>query len=293
MKLCYKLLERNVTKSGFGSSCHAHIGFLIEAAGLVLSNCWNLQLTSKNLSKSYFAFEGRRTGFKSSPVNWALFTRDLESSTRIFNAILNHERHSFKSQEITAAVYTVMSACCSAIEVATKSGRKRRRIFEWLCAAVLQAALKTKLERADLLLNIGLKGELPTDFVFDLGIDKPKLHFPVKTSTRDKSARILTYLRALDGAYGVAGRFLAMPIIFDETKLDAEKFEVIEICPRRQWQLYQLHGANLWNVCYLDAPPLYVGLNSAASSVKVLTIGDLLQEGGPIDQLLLGPCFET
>ncbi len=280
-----------MTESGFGTSCHAHIGFLIEAAGLVLSNCWNLQLNSKNSSNSYFAFESRRTGYKSCPVNSILFTRELERSTQIFNAILNYERHSFKSQEITSAVYTVIIACCSAIEVTTNSGRKRREIFEWLCAALLQAALKVEPDRAYWLLNIGVKGMLPTDYIFDLGSDKPKLHFPVKISSRHKITQILTYLRALDGVYSV-GKFLAMPIILDETKLDTRKNEVIESCQRRQWQLYQLHGVSLWSVCYLDAPALYLNLNSVSSPVKILTIGDLLQEGGQIDQLLQGHGLE-
>ncbi len=291
MKLCYKLLKRNVTKSGFGTSCHAHIGFLIEAAGLVLSNCWNLQLNSKNSSNSYFAFESRRTGYKSCPVNSILFSRELERSTRIFNSILNSERHSLKSQEITSAVYTVMIACCAAIEVTTNSSRKRREIFEWLCAALVQAVLKVETEKAYWLLNIGVKGMLPTDFIFDLGSDKPRLHFPVKISSRDKSTQILTYLRTLDGVYGV-NKFLTMPIILDETKLDTMKNEVIESCPRRQWQLYQLHGVSLWNVYYLDAPALYLNLNSVSSPVKVLTIDDLLQEGGQIDQLLQGHGLE-
>lgn len=61
-----------------------------------------------------------------------------------------------------------------------------------------------------------------------------------------------------------------MPIILDETKLDAKKFEAIEICPRRQWQLYQLHGASLWKVCYLDAPALSVGLNLVFPPVQVV-----------------------
>lgn len=292
MRICYKLLERNVNRFGFGASCHAHIGFLIEASELVLSDCLNLQLTSKNLAKSYIAFENKRTGFKSSPVNTTLFSRDLEKSTRTFNSILNSERHQFRSHEITSAVYTVIIACCSAIEITTKSGRKRQKIFEWLCAALIQAALKAEPEKAYWLLNIGLKGILPTDFIFDLGSAKPKLHFPVKTSSRDKSTHILAYLNALDGVYGV-GKFLVTPIIFDEIKFDEKKLEVVEMCPRRQWQLYQLYGASLWNVCYLDAPPLYLNLNSMSSQVKVLTIGDLLLEGGRIDQLLQGHGLDT
>lgn len=77
-----------------------------------------------------------------------------------------------------------------------------------------------------------------------------------------------------------------MPIILDETKLDAKKFEAIEICPRRQWQLYQLHGASLWKVCYLDVPVEYLKLNTVFPPVHVVTVGDILARGGAIDILL-------
>ena len=77
-----------------------------------------------------------------------------------------------------------------------------------------------------------------------------------------------------------------MPIILDETKLDAEKFEGIEFCPRRQGQPYQLHGTSLWSVCYLDPPAIYFGLNSLFPPVHMVTIGDILAGDGAIDILL-------
>lgn len=98
-----------------------------------------------------------------------LFSRELEKSTHIFSAILNHEGQSFKPQDITSAVYTVIVACCSAIDITINSSRVRQQVFEWLCAALMQAVMKAEPQRADWSLNIDLKGKLPTDFIFDLG----------------------------------------------------------------------------------------------------------------------------
>jgi len=109
--------------------------------------------------------------------------------------------------------------------------------------------------------------------VFDLGEEKPKFHLPVKTSTRERIIQVWAHQRVLDGVYGV-GRFLAMPIILTETKLDSKKLEVVEICLPWQWRLYQMHIAVLWNVCYLDAPNAYLDLDTKFPRIGVSTLGD-------------------
>lgn len=176
--------------------------------------------------------------------------------------------------------------CCAGRDVASDGDQKTPgTIFEWLCAAVVQAALNVAPKRALPVLNLDLNGELPTDFVFDLGEEKPKFHLPVKTSTRERIIQVWAHQRVLDGVYGV-GRFLAMPVILTETKLDAKKLEVVEICLPWQWRLYQMHVSNLWNVCYLDAPAAYLELDKKFPRIGVATIGDVLKKGGRLDALL-------
>jgi len=121
--------------------------------------------------------------------------------------------------------------------------------------------------------------------VFDLGEEKPKFHLPVKTSTRERIIQVWAHQRVLDGVYGV-GRFLAMPIILTETKLDSKKLEVVEICLPWQWRLYQMHIAVLWNVCYLDAPNAYLDLDTKFPRIGVSTLGDALKKDGGLDELL-------
>jgi hypothetical protein len=94
---------------------------------------------------------------------------------------------------------------------------------------IMQGTLKVEPTRLLPVLKLDLKGSLPTDFIFDLGSEKPKFHLPVKTSTRERIIQVWAHQRVLDGVYGV-GRFLAIPFILTETKLDAIKREVSEIC---------------------------------------------------------------
>ncbi|MCX6879535.1 MAG: hypothetical protein NTW21_37880 [Verrucomicrobia bacterium] len=285
MKTAYKDLQQKVNRCGFGPECHSSIRAMIKAADTVLSKCDRLPLTSTIPGKAYFALEGK-SGLRSRPINSSLFASLQESADRFLD-ILNGNRRAHSSDDITAAVYTVAVACCAAIDVISKSDRKTQgTLFEWLCAALIRATLRVCPTRSLEVLNLDLRGKLPTDFIFDMGSEKPKFHLPVKTSTRERIIQVWAHQRVLDGVYG-AGRFLAMPIILTETKLDAKTLAVTEICLPWQWRLYQMHIASLWNVCYLDAPGEYLKLNNVFPPVRVVTIGDMLAKDGHIEQLLL------
>ena len=284
MKPAYDALKQVVNRSGFGSECHLLIKTLVKASAQELKKCKRLPLVSKVAEKSYFAFKlGKR---RSRPVNADLFDVRSTEALKIFQGILNGNRHHFSSEEITRSIYTVAMTCCAGRDVTSDNDQKTPgTMFEWLCAAAVQAALNVAPKRSLPVLNLDLRGELPTDFVFDLGEEKPKFHLPVKTSTRERIIQVWAHQRVLDGVYGV-GRFLAMPIILTETKLDAKKLEVVEICLPWQWRLYQMHIANLWNVCYLDAPAAYLELDAKFPRIGVATIGDVLKKGGRLDALL-------
>lgn len=285
MKTAYKTLQKLLSKQGFGRESHVLIGEMFSAAGNELTKCQRLPLISMVEGKSYFSFESP-SGLRSRPVNIELFEPKPEISFRVFQDILEGNRHQWKAADITKSLYSVALTCCAAIDVLSASDRKTQgTIFEWLCAAVMQATLKVVPARSLVVLNLDLKGNLPTDFVFDLGSEKPKFHLPVKTSTRERIIQVWAHQRVLDGVYGV-GRFLAMPMILTETKLDTKKLEVTEICLPWQWRLYQMHIANLWNVCYLDAPEAYLKLDSVFPRVGVVTIGEMLASGGRLDELL-------
>jgi hypothetical protein len=284
MKKAYEALKKEVNRKGFGPGCHLLIEKLFEAARDELSGCERLQLVSKVAGKSYFSFV--RGANPSRPVNSGLFEDDADKAFDAFRLILQGKRHDVASIDITRSIYIVAMTCCAGRDVASRGDQKTPgTMFEWLCAAVIQASLNVTPRRSLPVLNLDMKGDLPTDFVFDLGDEKPKFHLPVKTSTRERIIQVWAHQRVLDGVYGV-GRFLAMPVILTETKLDSKNLEVVEICLPWQWRLYQMHVANLWNVCYLDAPNAYLELDTKFPRIGVSTLGDLLKKDGRLDDLL-------
>lgn len=165
-----------------------------------------------------------KKGLRSRPIIIDLFESDPENTFSHFHQLLSGERHSLGAGEITRCFCSVAIACCSAIDVLSASDRKTQgTIFEWLCAAAIQSALNVEPRRSLPVLNLDLQGNLPTDFIFDLGQEKLKFHLPVKTSTRERIIQVRAHQGVLDGVCG-AGRFLAMPLILTETKLDSKKF---------------------------------------------------------------------
>jgi len=293
MKKAYDALKKEVNRksskdgvkrSGFEPKCHPLIESLYMAAKQELAICERLSLDSKVEGKTYFAFE--KNGVRSRPINIELFDNGNDQAFDIFRQLIEGKRHQLASDTMTRSVYIVAMTCCAGKDVSSRGDQKTPgTIFEWLCAAVFQACLNVTPVRALPVLNLDLKGDLPTDFVFDLGEEKPKFHLPVKTSTRERIIQVWAHQRVLDGVYGV-GRFLGMPIILTETKLDSKNLEVVEICLPFQWRLYQMHIANLWNVCYLDAPSSYLELDTKFPRIGVSTLGDALEKGGRLDELL-------
>ena len=280
-----KASKRGGPADGFGSGSHPLIRNLLDAARTELAECERLSLNSKVAGKSYFAFVGDKR--KSRPINVELFGNGERDAFEVFGEILEGRRHDLSSDLMTRSIYEVAMTCCAARDISSSGDQKTPgTIFEWLCAAIVQACLNVIPTRALPVLNLDLKGDLPTDFVFDMGMEKPKFHLPVKTSTRERIIQVWAHQRVLDGVYGV-GRFLAMPIILTETKLDSKKLEVVEICLPWQWRLYQMHVATLWNVCYLDAPASYLELDTKFPRVGVSTLGDFLVKGGRLDELLI------
>jgi hypothetical protein len=89
--------------------------------------------------------------------------------------------------------------------------------------------------------------------------------------------QVWAHQRVLDGVFGT-GRFLGTPVILAETKTDATKKEVIEICLPEQWRIYQMHIAQLKRIYYLDVPATYVKLNDVFPPITVKSFGHFFFE---------------
>lgn len=126
---------------------------------------------------------------------------------------------------------------------------------------------------------VELDGEsisLPTDFIFNLGPGKPKLHIPVKTSTRERVVEVWAQQRILDGAFGV-GRFFCLLTCIGETNL-GKNMSIDITCVPNQWMNYQLFVAQITRAYYLDMPEKYRELNDRFPKIHVKEFGEYFHE---------------
>jgi hypothetical protein len=240
-------------------------------------------LISNVPNKEYFAFMANAK--TSRAVNKSLYISRKSVVTiwnKLSNAITENNFRNISSEEINKAVYTAAIAFCACIDLLKVGDQKTPgTFFEYLIGHLFSRRLgKNPTKRLEVL-NLDRTLTLPTDYVFNLGVDRPKFHLPIKTSTRERVIQVWAHQRVLDGAYGT-GRFLGTPVILTETKLDKKKREVVEICLPDQWRIYQMHIAQLKRIYYLDIPDAYEKLNRVFPPLNVRSFGDFFYE---VDEL--------
>src|SRR5207249_4963627 len=118
----------------------------------------------------------------------------------------------------------------------------------------------------------------PTDYVFDLGSDSPKIHLPIKTSTRERVVQAWVHQLVLERIFG-ANAYRGMLVVVGETKRDTKTNAVIEICIPGQLKLFQSRLVRLDRIYYLDPPAPYLALAAAKPTpVDVRPFGDFFSE---------------
>jgi hypothetical protein len=245
-----------------------------------LSSDERIPLVSLVPAKSYFAF--RRPSILSRPANAALFENEparQEALLRIFDEWRFTE---VDATEATRALYLVAMSFFAANDLRSPGDQKTPGTFFEIFVGHLMATMLGVNPRNTIeVLNLDMKGSLPTDFIFDLGAKGKKFHVPVKTSTRERVIQVWAHQRVLDGIYGV-GRYAGVLVAGAETKLDRKKLEVVEICLPDQWRVYQMFIARLERVYYLDVPTKYATLNEGYPTIDVRPLGKIFSE---LDQL--------
>jgi hypothetical protein len=236
-------------------------------------------LISMVSNKTYFAFKANNKTSRAVNNSLYLSKKTLNSGLNKFcKALATQEYASIDSAEITKVLYTVSIAFCACIDLLKEGDQKTPgTFFEYLIGHVYSSRIETNPTKRLDVLNLDLKSSLPTDFVFNLGVDRPKFHLPIKTSTRERVIQVWAHQRVLDGVYGT-GRFLGTPVILTETKTDKKKREVVEICLPDQWRIYQMHIAQLKRIYYLDVPDAYRKLNEIFPPINVRPFGDFFFE---------------
>lgn len=238
-----------------------------------------LRLVSKVPDKEYFAFKyGQRI---SRAINAELFLPPSEAMSGWEELLTSFDSDNYSTLDpvaVTRAIYTAAISFCACIDVVKDGDQKTPgTFFEYLIGHTYARRLGMNPTKKIDVLNLDMKSSLPTDFVFNLGIDKPKFHLPIKTSTRERIIQVWAHQRVLDGVYGT-GRFLGTPVVLTETKTGKRKREVVEICLPDQWRIYQMHIAQLKRIYYLDLPVAYAKLNDLFPPIHVRPFGEFFIE---------------
>jgi hypothetical protein len=183
--------------------------------------------------------------------------------------------------DLEKTLYSMAISFCASIDLLKKGDQQTPGTFFGKFVAFFFAAqLGVEPLHYVRLMNYdepGIITKLQTDLIFDLGKKKQKFHVPVKTSTRERAIMLWAHQKLVDGAYGV-GRFMGTPVLLAETKTDAEKKEVVEICLADQWRVYQLYISRLKRIYYLDLPEAYRLLNSEFPPIHVKPFAEFFLE---------------
>lgn len=243
---------------------------------LLTAECEQVSLISEVPGKEYVAFKiGTQL---SRPVNRASFIPSREEMTRRWTSFNPRGLTAMSVDQATNTIYTLAMSFCAANDV-LKSGDKQTpgRYFEILNAHIFANAFAVSPRREIDVLHVDDDpATLPTDYIFDLGAERPKFHVPVKTSTRERVIQVWAHQRVLNGVYG-ENRYVGMLVVLNETKLDRRTLRVIEICLPEQWKLYQRFIARLERIYYLDPPQAYLGL-TGFPQITVKKLGEFFVE---------------
>jgi hypothetical protein len=271
----YKELRKLVGMNMIQSDATLNVIMDIYAACQgTLSKSARINLNSKIAGKEYFSF-AEKSGI-SRAINYALYSEGVNCVDSFFVALKRNTYSS--SRQITSACYAIAISFCAIIDMSAIGNQKTHgTFFEYFIGHLFSRRIGVLPTRELPVLNLGMSGTLPTDFIFDLGIDKLKFHVPVKLSTRERVIQVWAHQRVLDGVYGM-GRFLGTLVCLCETKTDKGKGDVVEICLPFQWQLYQMFISQLTRIYYLDLPNAYASLNFKFPKIKVCPFGDFFLE---------------
>lgn len=263
-----------------GDETSAKLTSLIVASRGYLATVDKAPLISRVQNKSYFMFSDSARSKTSRPVNEALYLDDLESDE--IRRVMNCDIAGLTADHLTAVIYTCAIAYCCSADLLKRSDQKTPgTYFEFLIGHLVARMLRVNPEKQITVPTLEMTITLPTDFVFDLGPGKNRVHLPIKTSTRERVVQVWAHQRVLDGMHGV-GRFKGVLAVLAETNKQAE-VSVVEVCLPNQWIAYQMYIARMFRVYYLDLPERYVALKDRYPFIQVKQFGDFFFEVDKIE----------
>ncbi len=235
-------------------------------------------LTSLVPGKEYFAYSETRPKVRSSRgINRELFTPDVDHVVNTIAALLAGDVPD-DPLDLHTALYTAAIALPAAIDV-TKDGDKKSpgTYLEILVGQLVATMFQTQPTKSVVAPTLDLEISLPTDFVFDLGPNKSRIHLPVKASTRERVIQVWAHQRVLDGMHGV-NRFRGLLVVLAETNRQSVNNSITEVCLPKQWTAYQMYIAQLHRVYYFDVPDKYKTLRDNYPFLEVKSFADFFYE---------------
>lgn len=274
--IAYARLQKGFGKDVRGAANRALLTECVHSALRSMQDRERIALKSMVPGKEYFAFAGKKK--TSRAVNNALYVGTAKDWDTFCACLDDDNLNALPPETITKTIYSAAIAFCCHVDLHKDGDQKTPgTFFEYIIGHLFAWRLGVNPTNRLPVLNLDMETTLPTDFVFNLGKDRPKFHLPIKISTRERVIQVWAHQRVLDGVYGT-GRFLGTPVILTETKTDQRKREVIEICLPDQWRIYQMHIAQLKRIYYLDVPVSYDKLNAVFPPLNVKPFGRFFAE---------------
>lgn len=268
----YTALKTAAKKDLAGDPTTVLIAELVKESLKFLSACSLTELESEVAGKQYFSFS---KGSKiSRPVLKSLWSSELMP----FDKFISGSYRDLSAAKIDKLLYTMAMSFCCANDLQKQGDKKTpATFFECFIGNIFARELGVSPRQRVDVLNLDMKATLPTDYLFDLGAEKCRIHLPIKLSTRERVVQIWAHQRVLDGVYGV-GRFRGILVVGAETKLDARTLKVTEICLPDQWKVYQMFISQLKRVYYLDVPRRYLIMSKAYPYIQVKPLSAFFHE---------------
>ncbi|MFL1484733.1 hypothetical protein [Marinobacter sp. LN3S78] len=251
-----------------------------EAAKFAAEELTIEEVNSKVPGKRYGVLRRPSDGKRSRPINLdrynALLAEDFLKSKGLADI------EDLEANERSCLLYSMVMSFCAANDI-LKSGDKKSpgTFFEIFVGHLFSAKYDLNPMKHIQVLNLDADSKLPTDFIFDLGPEKSKIHLPIKLSTRERVVQVWAHQRVLDGVFGTE-RFKGVLVILAETNYQGKDNSVVEVCLPQQWAVYQMFIARMFRVYYLDVPEKYRSLSKQYPFIQVRDFADFFDEADKI-----------
>jgi hypothetical protein len=236
----------------------------------ILRRAHRVPLVSQT-GKRFFSFRG---GLQSRPVNADLYVDDVRTFERCLAAFRNGFADS-TGEDIIRSTYSIAYSVFAAHDIHDVGRKASATFFEILIGHIVSRAIGVPPRDRVTIPESG--ADLPTDFVFDPGERRRKIHLPIKTSTRERAVQAWVHQLVLERIFG-AGAYRGVLVVASETKRNTRTGDVIEICVPHQLQMFQARVAEMSRVYYLDPPRVYLELAGAFPRVDVKPFGEVLND---------------